>query len=366
MRCPTSSDFPECTPARPGWPWTTSAPHLPTRASAQSLLPRISIVTASYNQAPYLEETIRSVLLQGYPNLEYLVLDGGSTDGSVDIIRKYAPWLHYWVSEPDHGQVHALAKGFARSSGEILGFLNSDDVYFPGTLETVVRAFASNPAAVAICGNELWINADGQVISEEKTRSTSLRDLLLLNFLPQPAVFFRRSAYERAGGFDLQFQCIFDYELWLRLANCGEIYLIPQLLAATRWHEAVKRNTMWPVFAGELERAIPKVLAGPLSIALSPEERRAILANLKSYAAQVYLMNSPEYLEKALACSIAAIRSRPSAAPRLLRVVYSRMRQLSARCLRRVLRRDGSEKAWWTGRETGVHWADWDVHPPSI
>ena len=115
--------------------------------------PRVSIVTPSYNQAAYIEETIRSVLLQGYPNLEYIIIDGGSKDGSVDIIRKYEPWLAYWSSEPDKGQGHAISKGFEKATGEIFGWLNSDDAYCRGTLELVCRLFLNRPNVGLLYGD---------------------------------------------------------------------------------------------------------------------------------------------------------------------------------------------------------------------
>ena len=140
MRCPTLSELPPPPPGKSGWPWTEETPMAPPTLPDGSPWPRVSIVTPSYNQGQYLEETIRSVLLQGYPDLEYIIIDGGSTDESVTIIEKYAPWLAYWVSEPDRGQSHAINKGFARATGEIYAWLNSDDYYWPGAIVIAARA----------------------------------------------------------------------------------------------------------------------------------------------------------------------------------------------------------------------------------
>jgi glycosyltransferase involved in cell wall biosynthesis len=137
MRSPTLADLPAPPPGKTGWPWTVETKQLSAVRSDGSLWPRISIVTPSYNQGQFIEETIRSVLLQGYPDLDYVVIDGGSSDESVDIIRKYQPWLSYWVSEKDRGQAHAINKGFARGTGSLGAYLNSDDTYLPGALHYV-------------------------------------------------------------------------------------------------------------------------------------------------------------------------------------------------------------------------------------
>src|SRR5262245_11264512 len=131
MRCPQLSELPPPPANKKGWPWTEECAQLPDRMPDGSEWPRISIVTPSYNQGAFLEETLRSVLLQGYPNLEYVVIDGGSRDCSVDVIKKYERWIRYWVSEPDRGQSHAINKGFEKTNGDILAYINSDDAYLP-------------------------------------------------------------------------------------------------------------------------------------------------------------------------------------------------------------------------------------------
>ena len=130
--------------------------------------PRITIVTPSYNQAHFLEQTILSVIRQGYPNLEYIVIDGGSTDGSVDVLRKYEHAISYWISEPDQGPVDAINKGFRRATGSILAWLNADDLYQPGALEGVAAAFEADESADVVYGNTYWINRDGVVLAEKR------------------------------------------------------------------------------------------------------------------------------------------------------------------------------------------------------
>src|SRR5437016_13438199 len=145
MRCPSILDLPPALPGKTGWPWTAGISHLPALRRDHSPWPRISIITPSYNQGRFIEETIRSVLLQGYPNLEYLIIDGGSSDESVEIITKYSPWLAYWVSEKDHGQSDAINRGLRRATGEVVAWLNSDDVPQENSLSTVGHYFAENP-----------------------------------------------------------------------------------------------------------------------------------------------------------------------------------------------------------------------------
>src|SRR5439155_11304713 len=148
----TLSELPPRPPNQTGWPWTEGSAPFPPTLPDGSPWPRVTVVTPSYNQGQFVEETIRSVLLQGYPNLEYVVVDGGSTDESVEIIRKYEPWLAYWVSERDQGQTHAINKGLARATGEVFAYLNSDDLFVPGALTAIGEAYARYPHADAIYG----------------------------------------------------------------------------------------------------------------------------------------------------------------------------------------------------------------------
>src|SRR3954468_14683484 len=148
----TIDNLPPPPPGRTGWPWTAGTPGLPATAPGGGVWPKGSVITPSYNQGHYLEEPIRSVLLQGYPNLEYIVMDGGSRDGSVEVIKKYAPFISYWTSERDRGQSDAINKGFRRASGEWAGGQNSDDFYEPGAIRAAVEAAAAYPEASVIYG----------------------------------------------------------------------------------------------------------------------------------------------------------------------------------------------------------------------
>ena len=152
MHCPSFVDLPPPSSDKIGWPWNEDSIDISISTLSWESCPRISIITPSYNQAQFLEETIRSVLLQGYPDLEYIVMDGGSSDNSAEVIQKYEPWLAYWESEQDRGQCHAINKGWNRITGEITGWLNSDDIYRPGALRYVMEAFRHNPDAVVVVG----------------------------------------------------------------------------------------------------------------------------------------------------------------------------------------------------------------------
>lgn len=233
--------------------------------------PRITIVTPSYNQGQYLERTIRSVLLQGYPNLEYLVIDGGSTDSSVEVIRRYQPWLTYWVSERDRGQSAAINKGFARATGDIHGYLNSDDFYQPNALPRVAMDFHVAPAALhAYPVEDVYEGAgpDGYRAREQPTRRAHRRPVVeacdpdRLNSSPrgvawrdslvpliigdlyfhQPGIFWSASAYREVGGFDDRYTFLFDQKFFLELLLTG-IPLIchgGEPAAAFRHHEHSK------------------------------------------------------------------------------------------------------------------------------
>jgi len=200
--------------------------------------PRISIVTPSYNQAQFLEETIRSVLLQGYPDLEYIIIDGGSTDGSVAIIRQYESWLSYWVSEPDVGQSAAIAKGFSHVTGKYLTWLNSDDSYLPGAIACAASAFTMHPSAALVYGGcELFEEGGSRQIRVWQGAPSTVRALILgENTIPQQAAFMRRTALEQAGGVDTTLHYVMDHELWTRLGRAGDLVHISDILARFRFH----------------------------------------------------------------------------------------------------------------------------------
>lgn len=238
--------------------------------------PLVSIVTPSYNQALYLEQTIQSVLGQDYPRMEYIVIDGGSTDDSVEIIKKYANRLAYWVSEKDNGQAEAINKGLARANGEILAWLNSDDYYLLNTVSVAVRCFEQNPDVVMAYGDMFAVNGNGQTINILRYKQLSLQDLLCFQIIGQPSVFFRRSAFEKAGPLETNFHFMLDHHLWIRLAQQGRILHIPQIWSAARYHAEAKNRAKAAEFGREAFRVLDWAKKQPgLAEAVSGVKRRA-------------------------------------------------------------------------------------------
>jgi GT2 family glycosyltransferase len=214
-------------------------------------MPLVSIVTPSFNQAAYLEQTMRSVLEQDHAALEYIVVDGGSTDGSLDIIKRYAGRLNWWVSEKDSGQAEAINKGMKRARGEIVGWLNSDDTYLPGAVAAAEQAFASHPGASMVYGDTRALDARGRTINILHYRQLSLEDLLCFEIIGQPAVFMRRNAYEASGGLDTSLHYLLDHQLWIKLAQRGQIVHVDQTLACARFHAEAKNRSQAAGFARE-------------------------------------------------------------------------------------------------------------------
>ena len=204
---------------------------------AESTWPKISIVTPSYNQGAFLEQTIVSVLGQLYPRLEYIVVDGGSTDDSVEIIKKYESQLAYWVSEPDQGQAHAINKGFKRASGEIMAWINSDDFYFPGAFDFAASQLDPKNAAL-LFGNCFHFAQDGSVIYGSDVRSEhEKRDIRFADYVIQPSAFWTREAWSKTGELDESLHFGFDWEWFIRAKQAGVGFKPEQTyLSAYRLH----------------------------------------------------------------------------------------------------------------------------------
>lgn len=217
--------------------------------------PRISVVTPSFNQADFLERTIHSVLDQDYPNLEYIIIDGGSTDGSVDIIRKFEKRLAFWVSEPDAGQANAINKGLRLATGEWVAWQNSDDIFFPGAFSQLASAARKHPTADLIIGNMDLIDAHDQVLRDMKYVKPTYEALLAEGMvLTNQAAFWRRKIHSKLGFLDETLDCGFDFEWFLRVLSKYEGAHVNRTWGALRLHEATKTSNRQAVFDEEYRR----------------------------------------------------------------------------------------------------------------
>lgn len=260
MRCPNINQLPIPSKKKVGWPWTEDSPLLENNSTKMSRWPRISIVTPNFNQGQFIEEAIRSVLLQGYPELEYIIIDGGSTDESLDIIRKYEKWISYWESEPDRGQSHALNKGISISNGNILAWLNADDSYSKGTFTPVAKAFIESPNSIV----------SGQVMNfYDSSREEHLIDqsaITLDNIIQfwnamgkgshthswhQPGLFFPSILTRQVGPLDENLDYAMDYDLLCRLLKYTKVVYLPRIFSCFRLHMNSKTTTRHHDFIDE-------------------------------------------------------------------------------------------------------------------
>jgi glycosyltransferase involved in cell wall biosynthesis len=225
--------------------WTHESHRLPDTMSDGSPWPKISVVTPSFNQGQFIEETIRSVLLQGYPNLEYIVIDGCSTDNTLEIIKKYEPWLAYWVSEPDRGQSHAINKGIQRATGNILLWLNSDDICLPDAFCIVTQAFHADTSLRLVIGQAYQIDHQGQVISELRSQFTTWDEMVTnpRNSVRQISTFFSRSLFDELGLIDESLHIAMDTELLVRFTQFHIPFILDEFLTAYRTHANAKTYT---------------------------------------------------------------------------------------------------------------------------
>lgn len=306
MSCPPQIELPAPPLSKIGWPWSVANPQPPGAMPDGRLWPRVTVVTPSYNQGRFIEATIRSVLGQGYPNLEYIIIDGGSTDNTVEIIRKYEPWLAYWVSEPDKGQAQAINKGFARSSGEILSWLNSDDYLLPEAIRHIVETRQTFPTAVAWVGGCYCLNPDGRVRSIVVPKGLdrdSLADWWSGGFFFQPSCFFAAQAWQEVGGLDEKLHLALDVDLWLRLSTLGNFVSTPEIISAALIHPEAKtqaqRAEMYAeTMAVQIKYGYQEVAIGRLKHVLEGTSiknrlRRLVKARLKTLAQQLKFRNGP-------------------------------------------------------------------------
>lgn len=270
------------------------------RIKIMSKLPKISIITPSYNQADFLEATILSIHEQDYPNLEHIVMDGGSTDGSVDIIKKYEDKLTYWVSEKDAGQTDAINRGFAMCTGEIFNWINSDDRLKPGTLHSVAKQIQKNPKAGAWVGGCDRIGPKGEYINTVMSKSLKkdeMADWGVVGHFFQPACFFRKDAWDKYGPLDTRYSFAFDFDFFLKTVVEYEFVVVDEIWTEATIHEDAKTQAQIPQMKTEIyviqirhgyERlAMERIaLAEEIAMETGKEDPAALIVERDKYKAQ--------------------------------------------------------------------------------
>lgn len=250
---PQINDLPMPAPGKTGWPWTQQSNVLYRQTLVGSAWPKISIVTSNYNYGEFLEETIRSVLLQGYPNLEYIVIDGGSTDNSIEIIQRYEKYLTYWVSKPDKGQTDAINQGYEKCTGNIFSWLNSDDTYTEGVLWKVAEYFRNQYQIIAGGCRNLYIDAGyEEIIHSPKwgfKRYLRFWSYPSDTFFPQPSVFLAKEVSDKCFPLDYSLYCAMDQQYFLRaLIQKPQRINVEEIWVNMKYHGKNKTGSNYPVF----------------------------------------------------------------------------------------------------------------------
>ncbi len=220
----------------------------------ENATPLVTVVINSYNQAQFLEQTIQSVLSQDYPKVEIILVDGGSTDGSLEIIHKYTDRFSWWVSEKDNGQAEGINKGLKRTKGELVAWLNSDDYFFPEAITRAVECWDSRLDVVLLYGDVMAVDENNKMINRMRTGDWQLSDLMEFKIINQPAVFMNQSALAESGYLDTSYHYPMDHHLWLRIVSHGKMVHVPELWAAGRFHPAAKNVAAAAKFGEEAYR----------------------------------------------------------------------------------------------------------------
>jgi glycosyltransferase involved in cell wall biosynthesis len=249
--------------SRIGWPWE-AGDQQSQEDFDPAQFPKVTIVTPSFNQGDYLEETIRSVLLQDYPNIEYYVMDGGSTDKSAMILQKYAPWLAGWTIEKDKGQADAINKGWQRSSGEFLGWLNSDDVLTPQAITRLVHSFQDHPDVDFIYGDLEYMDAESQFLRCVTAQDFDLNQIIReAGFITQPGSLVRRRLVNQIGYLDPALHFLMDLDFWLRGGLIGKFEYLREPVARFRFHSNSKSSKQTNLAANEIMLVYQKFFSNP-------------------------------------------------------------------------------------------------------
>jgi glycosyltransferase involved in cell wall biosynthesis len=291
-----------------GWPWTVETGQFDAVMPDGSQWPTISVVTPSYNQGQFIEETIRSVLLQSYPRLEYIIVDGGSTDSTVEIISRYEPWITHWVSEADRGQSHAINKGIVRANGDFVLWLNSDDICLPGAFRVVAQAVRAHPDRMLIVGQTLLIDRNGDRIGDMRSYFTTWDELVTnpRNSVRQNSAFFARRLFDELGLIQEDLHIAMDTELMVRFTRFHPPLILSEYLVAFRVHEASKTQNQLLVGYQESDRTRGRYLT----------ERALLLAyRRRSSSNWLSLSEDTRFTPgERMSCLVRAFRNQPSRA----------------------------------------------------
>ena len=274
--------------------------------------PSVSIVTPSYNQALFLEKAILSVIEQDYPNIEYLVVDGGSTDSSVEIIKKHSDRISWWVSEKDQGQADGINKGLRRATGEIVAWLNSDDFYQPGAITNAVRALQEHPGAGFVYGNLQVVNAAGETTNILSYEDWKLKGLMEFKIIGQPSVFMRREVLMEAGYLDESYHYLLDHHLWLRMAMKAQPQYVSQLWAGEHYHAGSKNAAHAAEFGKEARRILEWIRSQPELADLLMNNQKQVEAGAERLDA-FYLFDAQDF-RGSLRAYWRSLRKHPSTA----------------------------------------------------
>lgn len=342
MRCPTLAELPPPPPGRTGWPWTEATPPLPATQPDGRPWPRISIVTPSLNQGRYIEETIRSVLLQGYPDLEYIIIDGGSSDTTIDVIKKYGRWIDHWVSEPDCGQPHAINKGIRLATGAAFNWINSDDFLEDGALRHIAMAFDQWEGIVAAAVRNVCSQRGlREVVQNRDLAVTSILSVAPTCVFHQPGVWLPLGVLRTVGGLDERFHYAFDLLLVLKLLSrhCLVRY-IETTVANFRLHEDSKTCSAAQTFDAERYQIL-RLLAKDSAFAPVRHHITRRIARIDWWNRLESIRSSPKMgSHRAFEIVRAAVRHLPASASRFtLGAIRAELRVKGGNAFSRVGRR---------------------------
>ncbi|MBW4643781.1 MAG: glycosyltransferase [Goleter apudmare HA4340-LM2] len=314
----TLKDLPLPPEGKTGWPWTEEFLPLAEKMPDGSAWPRITIVSPSYNQGHLIEETIRSILLQGYPNLEYIIVDGGSTDQTSEVIQKYQKYITYWVNHKpttENEAVHKVNQGFKKSTGEICGYLNTDDLYLPGTLKFVAEHFVQHPHHDFICAQTTFIDGESKPIKGfEELFMVEINHITMTEecHIAQQSTFFRANTFEKIGYFNENFIYCFDYEFWLRAFIAGlNFEASRQVISKYRLHTTNKTTTAYSL--GKFDRDFVNIYQSYLSNKeLKPLYRKGIYRGLAKASCLLFVhLESSQNIHTARRAFLQIILQRP-------------------------------------------------------